>query len=82
MDYVIVIKRKELNIRRIQTVDTSQGVIHQIVGGVKLQIKTPSECGIDTVSKLQSEHIRNTIKQYKMKNSKSDDSVENVTQES
>jgi uncharacterized membrane protein YdbT with pleckstrin-like domain len=33
-------------LRRIQTLDTTQGIINQIVGGVKLQIKTPSD-GID-----------------------------------
>ncbi|PTH32871.1 hypothetical protein BU592_08105 [Staphylococcus arlettae] len=84
MDYGIVTKkRKELNIRRIQTVDTSQGVIHQIVGGVKLQIKTPSDgVELDTVSKLQSEHIRNTIKQMQNEEQQEvTDSVENVTQE-
>ncbi|MFQ3871917.1 PH domain-containing protein [Staphylococcus parequorum] len=56
-------ERKELNIRRIQTLDTSQGIINQIVGGVKLQIKTPSDgIDLDTVSKKQSELIQLTIK--------------------
>ncbi|MEB8125626.1 MULTISPECIES: PH domain-containing protein [Staphylococcus] len=55
--------RKELNIRRIQTLDTTQGVIHQLVGGVKLQIKTPSDgIDLDTVSKNQSELIQQAIK--------------------
>lgn len=57
-------ERKELNIRRIQTLDTSQGIINQIVGGVKLQIKTPSDgIDLDTVSKKQSELIQRTIKE-------------------
>ena len=42
-------EKKELNIRRIQTLDTSQGIINQIVGGVILQIKTPSD-GIDKLN--------------------------------
>ena len=33
-------ERKELNISRIQSADTSQGLINQIVGGVELIIKT------------------------------------------
>ncbi|KRG09563.1 PH domain-containing protein [Staphylococcus sp. NAM3COL9] len=57
-------ERKELNIRRIQTLDTSQGIINQIVGGVKLQIKTPSDgIDLDTISKKQSELIQHTIKE-------------------
>lgn len=57
-------ERKELNIRRIQTLDTSQGIINQIVGGVKLQIKTPSDgIELDTVSKAQSEFIQQTLKE-------------------
>ncbi|MDK9872844.1 MAG: PH domain-containing protein [Staphylococcus equorum] len=57
-------ERKELNIRRIQTLDTSQGIINQIVGGVKLQIKTPSDgIDLDTVSKKQGELIQLTIKE-------------------
>ena len=45
-------ERKELNISRIQSADTSQGLINQIVGGVELIIKTPSD-GIElgTISK-------------------------------
>lgn len=80
MDYgIITKKRKELNIRRIQTIDTSQGVIHQIIGGVKLQIKTPSDgVELDTVSKVQSEHIRNTIKQ--LQNDEQHEMTQNVEQ--
>ena len=32
---------KELNLNRIQSLDTTQGLINQLVGGVRLQIKTP-----------------------------------------
>jgi len=57
-------ERKELNIRRIQTLDTSQGIVNQIVGGVNLQIKTPSDgLELDTVSKKQSDFIQKTIKE-------------------
>lgn len=57
-------ERKELNIRRIQSMDTSQSLINQIVGGVKIQIKTPSD-GIDleTVSKQQSTLIQSELRQ-------------------
>ncbi|MGW7988343.1 PH domain-containing protein [Staphylococcus shinii] len=56
-------ERKELNIRRIQTLDTSQGIINQLVGGVKLQIKTPSDgIDLDTVSKSQSETIQQALR--------------------
>ena len=44
--------------------DTSQSLINQIVGGVKIQIKTPSD-GIDleTVSKQQSTLIQSELRQ-------------------
>lgn len=56
-------KRKEINISRIQSVDTSQNFVNQIVGGVVLIIKTPSD-GIElgTISKSQSEFIDSEIK--------------------
>lgn len=56
-------ERKELDISRIQSVDTSQSMINQIVGGVQLQIKTPSD-GIElsTISKSQSIELEQTIK--------------------
>lgn len=56
-------ERKELDISRIQSVDTSQSMINQIVGGVQLQIKTPSD-GIElsTISKSQSIELEHTIK--------------------
>ncbi|MEJ7243051.1 PH domain-containing protein, partial [Staphylococcus caprae] len=55
-------ERKELNISRIQSADTSQGLINQIVGGVELIIKTPSD-GIElgTISKKQSEVIEQEL---------------------
>lgn len=61
-DYFIVksglfnLEQKELNIRRIQSMDTVQPIVHQLVGGVKLTIKTPSD-GIDLnmVTKRQSQ---------------------------
>lgn len=59
-------ERKELNIRRIQSIDTTQNLVHQIVGGVRLIIKTPSD-GIDleTVTKEQSERIRLELERLK-----------------
>lgn len=56
-------ERKELNISRIQSVDTTEGFVNQIVGGVELIIKTPSD-GIElsTISKKQSILIESEIK--------------------
>ncbi|PCF62259.1 hypothetical protein B4W74_12295 [Staphylococcus intermedius] len=73
-DYFIVttglfnLERKELNIRRIQTMDTVQSIVHQIVGGVKLVIKTPSD-GIDLnmVTKQQSQWIQEEIEDAKVR---------------
>lgn len=73
-DYFVVtsglfnLERKELNIRRIQTMDTVQSIVHQLVGGVKLVIKTPSD-GIDLnmVTKQQSQWIQEEIESAKVK---------------
>lgn len=56
-------ERKELNISRIQSVDTTESFVNQIVGGVELIIKTPSD-GIElsTISKKQSVLIESEIK--------------------
>ncbi|HJF67479.1 MAG TPA: PH domain-containing protein [Staphylococcus kloosii] len=60
-------QRKELNIRRIQSVDTAQGIVNQLVGGVVLLIKTPSDgIELDTVSKKQSQLIQQAIKQLQL----------------
>ena len=47
-------ERKELNISRIQSADTTQSLVNQVVGGVELIIKTPSD-GIElsTISKTK-----------------------------
>lgn len=60
---ILSIERKELDIRRIQSIDTSQGVVQQLVGGVKLQVRTPSD-GVDlsTVKKAQSDELEATIR--------------------
>ncbi|EOZ4055552.1 PH domain-containing protein [Staphylococcus pseudintermedius] len=71
-DYFIVksglfnLEQKELNIRRIQSMDTVQPIVHQLVGGVKLTIKTPSD-GIDLnmVTKRQSQWIQEEIEKAK-----------------
>ncbi|KIX91380.1 hypothetical protein TP70_02905 [Staphylococcus microti] len=53
------LERKELNISRIQSMDTSQNVIQQIVGGVRLQIQTPSDgIALETITKQQSEWVQ------------------------
>ena len=60
---MVNIKHKELNLNRIQSLDTTQGLINQLVGGVRLQIKTPSDgIELETISKQQSELIERTIK--------------------
>ncbi|API80001.1 PH domain-containing protein [Staphylococcus argenteus] len=57
-------KRKELNIKRIQSIDMSQGVVNQIIGGVDLQIKTPSDgIVLSVISKKQGEYLENYIDQ-------------------
>lgn len=55
-------ERKELNIERIQSIDTSQTLINQLIGGVELKIKTPSD-GIElsVITKKQSELIEQQI---------------------
>ncbi|WP_251518288.1 PH domain-containing protein [Staphylococcus sp. Marseille-Q6910] len=54
--------KKELNIRRIQSMETSQGLLSQIVNGVELHIKTPSDgINLETVTKQQSQLIRESI---------------------
>src|SRR5699024_6912096 len=71
-------ERKELNIRRIQTLDTSQGIINQIVGGVILQIKTPSDgIELDTVSKNQSDVIQQTSKEKQQKLTQNSEIIDN-----
>src|SRR5699024_9216852 len=57
-------EKKELNIRRIQTLDTSQGIINQIVGGVILQLKRLSDgIELDTESKKQTDVIQQNLKE-------------------
>ncbi|PNZ78951.1 PH domain-containing protein [Mammaliicoccus stepanovicii] len=65
--------RKELNIERIQSVDTSQNIIHQLLGGVNLSVKTASDgIELDTITKKQSEELSNYLKKRKtiLENSK------------
>ncbi|EKU47134.1 PH domain-containing protein [Staphylococcus massiliensis] len=58
--------RTELNIKRIQSMDTTQDLVHQIVGGVRLSIKTPSDgITLDTVTKSQSQAIQKAIQSQK-----------------
>ncbi len=60
------LERKELNIKRIQSVDITQNIVHQLVGGVKLTIKTPSDgINLDMVTKQQSVWIQQEIEKTK-----------------
>ncbi|UXR77844.1 PH domain-containing protein [Staphylococcus sp. IVB6227] len=60
------LERKELNISRIQSMDTSQNLIHQIVGGVRLQIQTPSDgIALETITQAQSEWIQAELEKVK-----------------
>lgn len=56
-------KRKELDIQRIQTFDSSQDIISRIFGGMIMEIKTPSDSiQLEIVSKKQFEDIEQNIK--------------------
>ncbi|UXR75757.1 MULTISPECIES: PH domain-containing protein [unclassified Staphylococcus] len=71
------LERKELNISRIQTMDTSQNLIHQIVGGVRLQIQTPSDgIVLETITQAQSNLIRAELEKVRshLKNMPTDSS--------
>ncbi|MCU5746546.1 PH domain-containing protein [Staphylococcus sp. SQ8-PEA] len=59
---IVNITRKEIDIRRIQSIDTTQDLSERILGSVKLQIKTPSD-GVDlrSVSRPQSVAIEQAI---------------------
>ncbi|WP_157952342.1 PH domain-containing protein [Staphylococcus agnetis] len=71
-DYFIVttgvfnLERKELHIKRIQSIDANQSIINRIFGGVNLQLKTPSDSiELDTITQLQSERIREEVEKVK-----------------
>lgn len=56
-------KRKELDIQRIQSIDTSQDIVNRVFGGLILEIKVPSDSiKLEIVSKAQSEYIEQQIK--------------------
>lgn len=58
--------RKELNIERIQSVDTTENIVHQLLGGVNLSIKTASDgVELDTITKKQSDSLSEYIKKRK-----------------
>lgn len=76
--------RKELNIARIQSMDTSQNIVHQILGGVNLSVKTASDgIELDTVTKRQSDDLSKYIKERKniLKNENSNDNVADINVE-
>ncbi|ARJ50243.1 PH domain-containing protein [Staphylococcus lutrae] len=61
------LERKELNIQRIQSMDTLQPIVHLLVGGVRLVIKTPSDgVTLDMVTKKQSQWIQQEIEKAKV----------------
>ncbi|MCO4329405.1 PH domain-containing protein [Staphylococcus hyicus] len=63
---VFNLERKELHIKRIQSIDANQSVVNRIIGGVNLQLKTPSDSiELDTITKQQSERIREELEKVK-----------------
>ncbi|HCN61077.1 MULTISPECIES: PH domain-containing protein [Mammaliicoccus] len=71
--------RKELNIERIQSVDTSQNIVHQLLGGVNLSVKTPSDgIELDTITKKQSDELSEYLKdrKNKLKNNETNQDVQ------
>ncbi|PTH58195.1 PH domain-containing protein [Staphylococcus agnetis] len=63
---VFNLERKELHIKRIQSIDANQSIINRIFGGVHLQLKTPSDSiELDTITQLQSERIREEVEKVK-----------------
>src|SRR5699024_8792828 len=59
---IFIKEKKEINIRRIQTLDTSQVIINQIVSRVILHNNTTSDgIELDTVSKKQNDYIQPTL---------------------
>ncbi len=54
-------KRKELNIKRIQSVDMTQGVVNQIIGGGYNQ--NASDGIVRVISKKQGEYLERYIDQ-------------------
>ncbi|WP_278926770.1 PH domain-containing protein [Staphylococcus auricularis] len=76
---ILTKKRTELNIRRIQSMDTNQGIIQQLVKGVELKVTTPSDgIVLDTISKSQSDMLQQALreKQRELKQAQSTDTVE------
>ena len=76
---ILTKKRTELNIRRIQSMDTNQGIIQQLVKGVELKVTTPSDgIVLDTISKSQSDMLQQALreKQRELKQAQSTDHVE------
>lgn len=69
-------KRKELDIQRIQSVDTSQDIVNRVFGGLILEIKVPSDSiKLEIVSKAQSEYIEQQIKKVQNTIDAADDIV-------
>lgn len=63
---VFNLERKELHIRRIQSMDTTQSMVNRLFGGVNLQIRTPSDgIELNTITREQSEYIREAVEKIK-----------------
>ncbi|MBI5975492.1 PH domain-containing protein [Staphylococcus canis] len=59
-------ERRELNIRRIQSIDTTENIVQQLMKGVKLIVKTPSDgIELETITRTQSEAIRRELEYVK-----------------
>lgn len=72
--------RKELNIERIQSVDTSQNFVHQLLGGVSLSVITPSDgVELDTITKKQSEQISKYLKEKKLELKQNDEELNSAS---
>ncbi|GEP85515.1 membrane-flanked domain-containing protein [Staphylococcus piscifermentans] len=75
-------KRKEIDIQRIQSIDTSQDVVNRLFGGVILEIKVPSNSvKLEIVSKKQSQWIEQSIKQVQNSVDLTDETTEASDQE-
>lgn len=61
-DGVITNREKELDIRRIQSIDFSEPIFHRLFGAVKLEVITPGDAiRIDTIKKSQAESLQEIL---------------------
>ncbi|MXQ51120.1 PH domain-containing protein [Salinicoccus hispanicus] len=61
-DGVITNREKELDVRRIQSIDFSEPIFHRLFGAVKLDITTPGDgIKIDTIKKSQAISLQDIL---------------------